>query len=79
MNEREKMFTELFSELNVEHLEKMKDDFGDNILNFENDDWTETEKMAYDLGFANALMVIVKTLKENGEAEEWEIVGFNQR
>jgi len=66
MNEIEKMFIELFSQTHLEHLEEMKNDFGDNILNFENDDWSETEEMAYDLGFANALMFIVKKLKENG-------------
>lgn len=66
MNKREKMLTNLFLTMRVEHFGKMKDDFGNKIVNFENDDWTETEEMAYDLGFANALMIVGKVLREKG-------------
>ena len=47
-------------------LKEMKNDFGDKVILFENDDWTETELIAYDLGFSESLMIVIKILNENG-------------
>lgn len=60
---------EVLNQIMVEYnrkLNEMKNDFGDRITFFENDNWTETELIAYDLGFSEALMIIIKILKENG-------------
>ncbi len=60
-----KILEEVVNEYNQQK-ELMKECFGDKIDEFEEEDWSETELMAYDLGFAKALMIMIDILKENG-------------
>lgn len=47
-------------------LKQMSEEFGSRIEEMDDADWTETELIAYDLGFSKALMIVIDILKENG-------------
>lgn len=64
--DKNKVLEEIMIEYNMK-LQQIEREFGTRIFEFqEEDDWSDTEIMAYDLGFAKALMIIIDILKENG-------------
>lgn len=65
MENIQKMLEEIAMEYNRKQ-EEMEKDFEDRIYDFESEDWTETELIAFDLGFSKALLIVLDILKENG-------------
>jgi hypothetical protein len=63
MNRQNEILQEIMFEYNLK-LRDMENDFKNMIDDFENSDWTETELMAYDLGFSKALLITMDILKE---------------
>lgn len=63
--DNQKVLEEILFEYNLK-VRGMENDFGNKVSDFEDGDWTETELMAYDLGFAKALSIVIDILKENG-------------
>jgi hypothetical protein len=60
-------FEKLIRKINDERNAKLTESenyFGDDIKDFENKDWSKSELMAYDLGYIEALQLILKLSKE---------------
>lgn len=68
-----KAFETVLHEIKLEYDLKLKDmsrDFGQRLKEMEESIWSESELMAYDLGFAKAMLIVLDILKEQGSEQD---------